>query len=81
MQPEVNQLGVAQAGAKFKDRENPSPSNLTGVGVGVIWSPLREVFAELYFAKGLDDVPEPPSSSLQDESLYFRLIYRPAWLP
>ena len=72
---------VDTGGAKFKDRENPSPSNLTGVGVGLIWSPLREVFAELYFAKGLDDVPEPPSSSLQDESLYFRLIYRPAWLP
>jgi hemolysin activation/secretion protein len=72
---------VDTGGAKFKDRENPSPSSLTGVGVGLIWSPLRELFAELYFAKGLDDVPAPPSNSLQDESLYFRLIYRPAWLP
>jgi len=24
-------------------------------------------------------VPDPSSHSLQDESLYFRLIYRPAW--
>jgi hypothetical protein len=40
---------------------------------------VREFFAELYFAKGLDDVPDPPSSHLQDESLYFRLIYRPSW--
>ena len=70
---------VDTGGAKFKERDNPSPSSLTGVGVGLIWNPVREFFAELYFAKGLDDVPDPPSSHLQDESLYFRLIYRPSW--
>lgn len=70
---------VDTGGAKFKDRDSPSPSSLTGVGVGLLWNPVREFFAELYFAKGLDDVPDPPSSHLQDESLYFRLIYRPSW--
>jgi hemolysin activation/secretion protein len=70
---------VDTGGAKFKERDNPDPSNLTGVGIGFIWSPVREFFAELYFAKGLDDVPEPPSSHLQDESIYFRLVYRPSW--
>jgi hemolysin activation/secretion protein len=70
---------VDTGGARFKERDNPSPSSLTGVGVGLIWNPVREFFAELYFAKGLDDVPEPPTSHLQDESLYFRLIYRPSW--
>jgi len=70
---------VDTGGAKFKDRDNPSPSSLTGVGVGLLWSPVREFFAELYFAKGLDDVPDPPSNNLQDESIYFRLIYRPSW--
>ena len=70
---------VDTGGAKFKERDNPSPSSLTGVGVGLIWNPVREFFAELYFAKGLDDVPDPPSNHLQDESLYFRLIYRPSW--
>jgi hemolysin activation/secretion protein len=70
---------VDTGGAKFKERDNPSPSSLTGVGVGLIWNPVREFFAELYFANGLDDVPDPPSSHLQDESLYFRLIYRPSW--
>jgi hypothetical protein len=64
---------------EVQERDNPSPSSLTGVGVGLIWNPVREFFAELYFAKGLDDVPDPPSSHLQDESLYFRLIYRPSW--
>jgi hemolysin activation/secretion protein len=70
---------VDTGGAKFKDRDNPSPSSLTGVGIGFIWSPAREFFAELYYAEGLDDVPEPPSSHLQDESIYFRLVYRPSW--
>jgi hemolysin activation/secretion protein len=70
---------VDTGGAKFKERDNPDPSSLTGVGIGFIWSPVREFFAELYFAKGLDDVPEPPSSHLQDESIYFRLVYRPSW--
>ena len=70
---------VDTGGARFKERENPTPSNLTGVGVGLLWSPAREFSAELYFAKGLDDVPEPPSNHLQDESVYFRLAYRPSW--
>jgi hemolysin activation/secretion protein len=70
---------VDTGGAKFKDRDNPDPSSLTGVGIGFIWSPAREFFAELYYAEGLDDVPEPPSSHLQDESIYFRLVYRPSW--
>jgi hemolysin activation/secretion protein len=70
---------VDTGGAKFKERDNPDPSSLTGVGVGLIWSPAREFFAELYYAEGLDDVPDPPSSHLQDESIYFRLIYRPNW--
>jgi len=65
--------------AKYKDRENPSPSHLTGVGVGLIWNPSPEFSAELYYAKGLNDVPDPPSHSLQDESIYFRLNLRPAW--
>jgi hemolysin activation/secretion protein len=70
---------VDTGGAKFKERDNPDPSSLTGVGIGFIWSPVREFFAELYYAEGLDDVPEPPSSHLQDESVYFRLVYRPSW--
>jgi hemolysin activation/secretion protein len=72
---------VDTGAAKYKDRDNPSPSSITGVGMGLIWNPMRELFAELYLAKGLDDVPDPPSHSLQDESLYFRLVFRPSWLP
>jgi hemolysin activation/secretion protein len=72
---------VDTGAAKFKDRDNPSPSSISGVGMGLIWNPMRGLSAELYLAKGLDDVPDPPSHSLQDESLYFRLAYRPTWLP
>ena len=70
---------VDTGGAKFKDRENLSPSHLTGVGLGLIWNPSPEFSAELYLAKGLNNVPDPPSHSLQDESVYFRLNFRPAW--
>lgn len=72
---------VDTGAAKFKDRDNPSPSSISGVGMGLIWNPMRGLSAELYLAKGLDDVPDPPSHSLQDESVYFRLAYRPSWLP
>jgi hemolysin activation/secretion protein len=71
---------VDTGGARFNERENPSPSQLTGVGVGLIWSPSPQFSAELYYAKGLNDVPDPPSHSLQDDSIYFRLIARPAFL-
>jgi hemolysin activation/secretion protein len=65
--------------AKFKERDNPGPSSLTGVGIGLIGNLGREFSAELYYANGLNDVPDPPSYSIQDESLYFRLIFRPGW--
>jgi hemolysin activation/secretion protein len=70
---------VDTGGAKFKERDNPGPSSITGAGIGLIGTLGREFSAELYFAKGLNNVPDPPSYSLQDESLYFRLIARPNW--
>ena len=71
---------VDTGGARFNERQNPSPSQLTGVGVGLIWNPSPEFSAELYYAKGLNDVPDPPSHSLQDDSIYFRLSFRPTFL-
>ncbi len=71
---------VDTGGAKFNARQNPGPSELTGIGVGLIWNPSAEFSAELYYANGLNDVPDPPSHSLQDDSVYFRLIARPTWL-
>ena len=71
---------VDTGGAKFNERQNPGPSQITGVGVGLVWNPRPEFSAELYYANGLNNVPDPPSHSLQDDSLYFRLIARPTWL-
>jgi hemolysin activation/secretion protein len=71
---------VDTGGARFNERQNPSPSQLTGVGVGLIWNPSPQFSAELYYAKGLNDVPDPPTHSLQDDSVYFRLNFRPAFL-
>ena len=71
---------VDTGGAKFNERQNPGPSQITGVGVGLVWNPSPEFSAELYYANGLNNVPDPPSHSLQDDSLYFRLIARPTWL-
>jgi len=71
---------VDTGSARFKDRENTSPSQLTGIGVGLIWSPSPALSAEIYYANGLNNVPDPPSHSLQDDSWYFRLIFHPALL-
>jgi len=71
---------VDTGSARFKDRENTSPSQLTGIGVGLIWSPSPALSAEIYYANGLNNVPDPPSHSLQDDSWYFRLIVHPALL-
>jgi hemolysin activation/secretion protein len=71
---------VDTGSARFKDRENISPSTLTGIGVGMIWSPSPAFSAEVYYANGLNNVPDPSSHSLQDDSWYFRLIARPALL-
>jgi hemolysin activation/secretion protein len=73
---------VDTGGASFKnkDQSTSGPSQLTGVGVGLIWAPAAGYSAELYYAKGIDSVPNPPSYSIQDESLYFRLIAHPGWL-
>jgi len=66
-------------GAKFNNRPNPGPSDLVGIGTGLLWNPTPELSAELYYAYGFNAVPPPPSHSIQDDSLYFRLIIHPSW--
>ena len=63
--------------ARENTGEQPEPTHLTGVGVGLIWEPESRLRAEFYYAEGLDDVPEGGEYSLQDESLYLRLTARP----
>jgi len=63
--------------AKNKSGPEINPNSITGVGVGLIWDPDRRVHLELYYANGLKDVPEGGEYSIQDESLYFRLVATP----
>ena len=56
--------------------DQPDPSHLTGVGMGLIWEPDLRFRAELYVAHALDDVQAGGENSLQDESVYFRLVAR-----
>jgi hemolysin activation/secretion protein len=70
---------IDAGGAKFNNRNNPGPSDLVGIGAGLLWNPSPEFSAELYYAYGFNAVPEPSSHSIQDDSLYFRLIIHPSW--
>jgi hemolysin activation/secretion protein len=68
---------VDTGSARYKSAPNPSPSYLTGVGVGLLWDPGPKYHAELYFAHGLDNVPYKTGHSLQDDSIYFRFVVHP----
>ena len=64
-------------GAKNKDGPNPTPTRLTGLGLGLVWSLGARYQAEIYFADGRTDVPEQPGHSLQDDGVHFRFIAFP----
>jgi hemolysin activation/secretion protein len=57
--------------AKDKVESNPSPSQLTGYGLGLVWNPSPRYFAEVYVA-GRTRAPQQSGHSLQDEAIYFR---------
>jgi len=66
--------------AKDKDVENLEPSNLTGVGVGFIWSPSPKFQMEFYYAKPLDELTLEERGgfySWQDAAYYFRIVSYP----
>ncbi|HWM42294.1 MAG TPA: ShlB/FhaC/HecB family hemolysin secretion/activation protein, partial [Burkholderiales bacterium] len=64
-------------GAKNKEGPNPTPTRLTGIGLGLVWSLGARYQAELYFADGRTDVAEQPGHSLQDDGVHFRFIAFP----
>jgi hemolysin activation/secretion protein len=70
-------LFLDHGGAQNKAGPNPSPSHLTGSGLGFLWNPSRQFAAEIYFAHGHTKLPDQPGHSLQDEAIYFRLIAYP----
>ncbi len=69
---------VDTGSARNKEGPNPAPTNLTSVGVGLVWDPGPKLHAELYVADALDNV-ENPGNSIQDSGIFFRLAYHPLW--
>ena len=64
-------------GAKNKEGPNPTPTRLTGIGAGLIWSLGARYQAELYFADGRTDLSDQPGHSLQDDGVHFRFVAFP----
>jgi hemolysin activation/secretion protein len=55
-----------------RDVEIPAKT-LLGGGVGIRYRFRGLLTAELYWASSLSDVPEPPTTTLQDDGLHFRV--------
>jgi len=53
--------------------ETPPSQTLVSVGVGIRYGFLRFLQAELYWGASLSKVPDPPTRTLQDDGIYFRV--------
>lgn len=65
-------------GAVFNTDDNPNELSqentvLVGVGAGIIWRPVRSLSLRVDYGIGLVDVEE--GDNIQDDGLYFRLVY------
>ncbi len=63
---------VDAGGAWFENRENPSPSIIPAVGVGLRSNPHPKLRAELYWGHALEDIPGEGDSP-QESGIYFTL--------
>ncbi len=63
---------VDAGGAWFENRENPSPSIIPAVGIGLRSNPHPKLRAELYWGHALEDIPGE-GDSLQESGIYFTL--------
>ena len=52
-------------------------NDFTGIGLGLLWNPVPEVEARLYWGEGLQRIIESEQRSLQDNGLHFRLRVQP----
>ncbi|MEE9424702.1 MAG: ShlB/FhaC/HecB family hemolysin secretion/activation protein [Methylococcales bacterium] len=49
---------------------------LHSVGLGLVWAPIRQVTAELFYAHDLNTARRKPEYDLQDDGVHFRLSYQ-----
>lgn len=61
------------------DEDNDLPTshvkNITSIGAGMIWNPVKQISSELYWAYALDNV-DTNGNNLQDKGISFSLVYR-----
>jgi hemolysin activation/secretion protein len=57
-----------------KDRSTPEPKDISSVGIGMRWSPLKNVHTQFYWAKALRNISQPEDDhDLQDEGFHFEI--------
>ncbi len=62
------------AARAWNKAETAAPRSLYSVGIGVRWSPIPRLEAELYWAQALNEPPKPQSDDVfQDNGIHFRL--------
>jgi len=49
--------------------------NIASAGLGLLWSPLRGLHAELYWGYAFDDTVEPSDPNRQDDGVHFSVSY------
>ena len=59
-----------------KDGKNRDRDNISGIGLGYLWRPNKQIHAELFFGQSLNN-RETPGDSIQDKGIYFNLIIDP----
>lgn len=52
----------------------PDPSFISSIGAGLRWNISRDVYANLYYAEALNNVPQNQSGSLQDDGISFQIV-------
>jgi hemolysin activation/secretion protein len=58
------------------DIDTPNPRSISSVGLGLRWSPIQAINANVYWGHPLQDIKEPDDHDLQDEGIHFELSVR-----
>lgn len=75
-QTEVLQVGpFVDCGAAWNKEEGVGGNSLLGGGLGLLWTPTRQISAELYWAHDFKAVASKSEYNLQDDGIYFRFRY------
>lgn len=55
------------------DTEDPDPDNIYSAGLGMRWIVTKNISAEIYWGKALEDVPDSSEYDLQDDGIHFQI--------